>query len=151
MKKMDLENARKESDIDIVERHNVTEVYGLDVFLSIPGLPELCVGFAFEDNQVSMFSALNGTAVEFYVEAPVAAGAALEYTPTAAVRTLLTEFGITVVSEEDDTLHVDGTYPKASSLKDFDEMAYTDRSTTVNCMDDLQAAVEDAYENYAWD
>lgn len=142
-------NAQITADISVITCDGPTELYRLDTFLVLPGCPDLAVGFAFEDGEIDVFSALSGAPCKLYVEDSVTSGAALEYEPSAAIRALLNDLGISV--SEDGTFSVDaGVAATARPLTEFDDGVVGRTADTCETMEDLLLCVGNAYVDLEW-
>lgn len=146
-------NDSRTVDIETLTRTCTAKDVDLDFLLKVNGLPVLCLGFGFTDNEVRLYSGLNGKLVVHYVESPTEAGAAVDYTPEDAVLALLEDAGITV--GDDDSFNAgDTAYPDAKPLDMFSDEEYVidvedaDSAVTFSY---LRAAVEDAYTGYDWE
>ena len=138
------------ADIEVITSHENVDFYGNDVFLTIPGIPQYCVGLSFLDNKITLTHALQGTPVLLYVESPTEAGAAMAYDPAAAIDALLNEVGITLTGGGAFTTG-DADMSNAKPLTDFSEEVTAYSEDCVDSADDLCDKVSVAYEDTAWE
>lgn len=144
-----VKEARAMADVEVIVQSDLKELYSLELFLAVAGCPDLCVGFEFADNAISMFTGLDGTPTKLTVEAPVEAGAAMEYTPFYAVKALLAEAGITI--NEDNGFCANEKAAGARSLSEAFADIKASWADTVYTASELKDAVHDAYTDLEWD
>lgn len=150
-----MSNPNAVADIDVLYREEDLRcgepaMDSLDLYFRPNNAPDLCMGLDLSSSEIVLYVANEGKVVEYYVESPIEAGSMSEYTPADAVRAILDEVGID--TDANGLLSRTNRFTAdLATMVSSDAIQKNVAATQLTRMDDLLAAVEDAYQDMTWE